>query len=287
MGFPGRHLFKPKATFSLEDLTLKTEQTWICCAGATLHAELCVPDIVPAPALLICHGMNAKGSQGLRIYARLAESACNQGFVCLVFDFRGVGQSSGTFDYGLGEREDVKCALDYLSSRPEVRPNGIFVVGHSLGGAVSLYALRNETRVKGLALWSTPKDHDYNVRKFIRRTRGRLRLCTFLILSRLDRLVNIQRLFKLEVYGVKLRPRHVREKLMKLNECEAASKLHIPLFIAIGANDDIVGTDEAQAIYESANEPKTLRVIEGTDHIYKGKEQELIDKTIEWIKKGV
>jgi putative redox protein len=231
--------------------------------------------------------MNARGSRGLGIYARLAKDACNQGFVCLVFDFRGVGQSSGIFDYGSGEREDVKCSLDYLSSRPEALPNWIFVVGHSLGGAVSLYALRDEKRVKGLALWSTPMNHDYNVRKFIRRTRGKLGLYAFLILSRLDRLVSTQRLSKLEVYGVNLRPRHVMEKLMKLNECEAASKLHIPLLVAVGAKDNIVGTDEAQAIYESANEPRTLLVIEGADHIYKGKEQELIDETIQWMKKWI
>jgi alpha/beta superfamily hydrolase len=216
----------------------------------------------------------------------LAETACKGGLVCLVFDFRGVGQSSGTFDYGFWEREDIKCTLNYLASRPEVLQNSIFIVGHSLGGAVSLYAMQDETRVKGLALWSTPKNHNYNVKKFVKRTRGTLGLYTFLILSRIDKLFNIQKLFKLEVYGVKLRSRYVREKLMKLNECEAASKLHnIPLLIAIGEKDIIVGVDEAQEIYNAAQEPKTLLIIEGADHVYKGKEQELINRTVDWIKK--
>jgi alpha/beta superfamily hydrolase len=229
--------------------------------------------------------MNARGSEGLRIYTRLAESACKQGFACLTFDFRGVGKSSGDFDYGVGEQQDIKCALDYLASRPEVSPNRIFVVGHSLGGAVSLYALQNDTRVRGLAIWSTPKNHNYNVKKFIRHARGTLGLYSFLFLSRIDRFFNVSRFFKLEVYGVRLRPRFVREKLMKLDECEAASKLHIPLLVAIGSSDAIVGVDEAQEIYRSANEPKTLLIIEGADHVYKWKEQELINRTIEWIKK--
>lgn len=263
----------------------KKEQIWIQCGTAKLYAELHIPDAVPAPALLICHGMNARGSQGLRIYTRLAETACKQGFTALFFDFRGVGKSMGEFDYGIGEQEDVKCALNYLASRPEVSANKIFVVGHSLGGAVSLYALQDETRLKSLVLWSTPKNHSYNVKKFVKRTRGTGGLIAFLILSYLDRFSNVQRLFKLEVYGVKLRPRFVREKLMKLNECEAASKLHIPILIAVGERDEIVGVDEAQAIYRSANEPKNLLIVEGADHIYKGKEQELIDKTIEWIRK--
>jgi alpha/beta superfamily hydrolase len=265
---------------------LKTETAWITCENARLCAEIYVPGSIPAPALLICHGMNVHGSQGLRIYTLLAEAACKEGFVVLVFDFRGVGKSTGAFDYGIGEQQDVKCALNYLASRPEVASNSIFVVGHSLGGAVSLYALRGETRVKGLILWSTPKDHNYNVRKFIARTRGKLGLYAFLILSRIDKIFDVSRFFTLEVYGIRLRQRYVREKLMSLNECEAASKLHgIPLLIVIGEKDIIVGVDEAQEIYREANEPKTLEIIESADHIYKRKEEELIAKTMDWIKK--
>ena len=263
---------------------MKTEQTWIQCGNTKLYAELRIPDIIPASVLLICHGMNSQGFHGLRIYDLLAKASCEVGFVSLVFDFRGVGKSEGKFDYGSGEQEDVQCVLDYVASRPEVFPNSIFIVGHSLGGAVSLCALLNETRVKGLVLWSTPKNHNFNVRKFVKRTRGKLGLYTFLILSRADRLFNVSKLFKLEVYGISLRPRHVREKLMKLDECTAVSKLNIPLLVIIGESDIIVGVDEAQEIYKSANEPKTLAVVESADHVYKGKEQELITKTIEWIK---
>ncbi len=264
---------------------MKTEETWIESADARLYGELHVPDVVPAPALLILHGMNSQGYHFLKIYKWLAKKACESGFVVLIFDFRGVGKSTGKFDYGIGEQQDVKCALSYLASRPEVLRGQIFVVGHSLGGAVSLYALKDEKRVKGLVLWSTPKNHNYNVRKFIRRTKGRLGLYAFLVLSRFDKFVNVSRLFKLEVYGVRLRSRYVREKLMELNECDAASKLRgVPLLVMIGADDTIVGVDEAQEIYNQANEPKTLTVIEGADHIYKGKEQELIAKTLDWIK---
>jgi alpha/beta superfamily hydrolase len=265
---------------------VKIETAWIECEDARLYAEIYIPDAVPASAVLICHGMNARGSQGLRIYARLAETACKEGFVALVFDFRGVGKSTGAFDYGIGEQQDVKCALNYLASRSEVASNSIFVVGHSLGGAVSLYALRNENRVRGLALWATPKNHNYNVRKFISRTRGKLGLYSFLIFSRIDKVFNVSRFFSLEVYGIRLRQRYVRDKLMSLNECEAASKLHgVPMLIVIGEKDIIVGVDEAQEIYNAANEPKTLEIIESADHIYKGKEQELIAKTMDWIKK--
>jgi alpha/beta superfamily hydrolase len=265
---------------------LKTEQSWIQCGETKLYAELHIPDDVPAPALLICHGMDARGFHGLKIYSQLAENACNAGFASLLFDFRGVGKSAGTFDYGFGEQEDVKCAINYLSSRPEVISNSLFIVGHSLGGAVSLYAVRDDPRIKSLVLWSTPKNHNYNVRKFIKRTRGKLGLYSFLFLSQLDKLLDVSKLFKLEVYGINLRQKYVREKLMKLDECEAASKLSgVPLLVVIGDADDIVDVDEARAVFLSAHEPKEFLIIKGANHNYCGKEDELIAKTVDWIKK--
>lgn len=267
-------------------LLVKTEEVWIECGDVRLYGELYIPDVVPAPALLVCHGMNAHGYHLLKIYMQLAEASCKSGFVSLLFDFRGVGRSTGKFDYGFGEQQDVKCALNYLVSRPEVLPYEIFVVGHSLGGAASLYAVQNDARVRGLALWSTPKNHAYNVKKFITRSKGKLGFYLFLFSSWMDKLFNVSRLFKLEVYGIELRPKYIREKLMKLNECEMASKLNnLPILIIIGDADAIVGVDEARAIFQSAREPKMLLTIEGADHIYRGKEEELIVKTINWIKK--
>jgi len=264
---------------------LRVEQVWIQCNSIRLRGELWVPDVVPAPAILICHGMDVRGFRGLGIYSRLAEEACSAGFVCLLFDFRGVGDSLGVFDYGFGEQEDVKCVLGYLVSRSEVDLNSVFVVGHSLGGAVSLYALRGESRVRGLVLWSVPKNHDYNVRKFIKRTHGTVGLFAFLMLARLDRIFGVSWFYRLEVYGIALRPRYVMEKLMKLDECEAASKLlDIPVMIMIGRSDVVVGVDEAEDVYGSANEPKALTIIESADHVYRGKEPELIRKTLDWIK---
>jgi alpha/beta superfamily hydrolase len=265
---------------------VKIEKSWIECDNARLYGELHIPDAIPAPALLICHGMDSQGFHFLGIYNYLAQTACKNGFVCLLFDFRGVGKSTGKFDYGSGEQQDVKCALGYLASRHEVQRSEIFIVGHSLGGAVSLYALQNEKRVRGLVLWSTPKNHDYNVKKFIKNTRGRLVLYLFLIFSRIDKLIDVSRIFRLQVYGIDLRPRYVREKLMKLDEREAVSKLrNMPILVAIGDRDNIVGEDEARAIFSAANEPKSLMVIRSADHIYAGKENELIINTIEWIKK--
>jgi hypothetical protein len=265
---------------------LKIEETWIQCGNdLKLYGEVYVPNTLPAPAILICHGMNARGFHLLKIYPQLARTACANGFVVLIFDFRGVGRSMGKFDYGIGEQSDVKCALNYLAELPNVLSNKIFVVGHSLGGAVSLYALQDEKRVKGLVLWAVPKNHDYNVRKFIRNRTGKFRLQLFLALSKVDNLLGIGRMLKMEVYGIKLRPKYLREKLMTLNECEAVSKLKdTPLLVINGRSDEIVGVNEAVEVFRSANEPKNLTIIESADHTFRHKENEVVQKTMDWIK---
>jgi alpha/beta superfamily hydrolase len=265
---------------------MRLEQTEILCGDVRLYAELRFPKKIPAPAVLICHGMNSQGFQGLRVYTQLAEQACELGFVSLLFDFRGTGNSGGTFDYGYAEQDDFKCALEFLTSRPEVMSKNISVIGHSLGGAVSLCMLRCEPRVKALVLWAVPKNHDYNVRKFVKRTRGRLGLCLFLLLSPLDRLFDVSRFFRLRVYGIDLRLKEVRNRLMRLNETEAASRLNgLPVLVIVGGTDRIVGRDEAEVIYSALHGPKSLSVIESADHVFRGKEKELIDVTLDWIRK--
>jgi len=256
------------------------------CGDVRLYGVIHVPDSFPAPGLVICHFMDARGFHGVKVYSMLAERACRAGFVSVVFDFRGVGKSTGSFGYGVAEQQDVRCVLNFLAARPEVKPDDIFVVGHSLGAGVSLYAVQNDKRIKGLVLWSPPKNHDYNVKKFIRLTRGRTGLFAFLILSRLDWFVNFSRLFKMEAFGINLDPKEVRGKLMKLNEAEEISKLHgIPVFIVIGDSDSIHGEDEARAVFASANEPKELFVVKSAGPTYAGTEEELISKTLEWIEK--
>jgi fermentation-respiration switch protein FrsA (DUF1100 family) len=106
------------------------------------------------------------------------------------------------------------------------------------------------------------------------------------MLSRIDGFLNVSRLFRLEVFGINLRLKDVRGKLMMLNECEEISKLHkLPVLIVIGDSDNIHGQDEAREVYASAHDPKTLLIIKSAGPTYEGKEDELIAKTMEWIEK--
>jgi len=267
---------------------LKVEEVSFRCGEIRLHGEIRIPDENPSPGLVICHGMSKHGFHATQLYRKFAETACENGFTSLLFDFRGCGKSEGKFDYGLGEQQDVSCAISYLVSRPEVISEKIFVAGHSLGGAVALYAIQNEPKVKGLVLWATPSNHAYNVKNFIVLTRGLFSYYLFLIVSYVDSLFKLPSFFNIKVYGIPLRPSYVRKKLMKLNECEVVSKLKgVSLLVVIGDSDSIVNLEEAQQIYASANKPKELQIIESANHAFEGKEDEVIDKTVKWLKNQV
>jgi alpha/beta superfamily hydrolase len=75
------------------------------------------------------------------------------GLPVLRFNFRGTGRSEGTHDHGVGEVEDVRCALDWLEQEYQ-RP--ILFAGFSFGAAVGLQACCGDARVHGLIALGLP-----------------------------------------------------------------------------------------------------------------------------------
>ena len=70
------------------------------------------------------------------------------------FNFRGVGQSEGTFGNGIAEQEDVKAALSFVLSDPDIDQNKVGLAGYSFGAGVAAPVAAQDSRVKLLALVS-------------------------------------------------------------------------------------------------------------------------------------
>lgn len=270
--------------------------------GVRLRGLLYVPDGVSAraPGLIVCHGYDKRGFRGYALFEQMAKTACQNGLVSLVFDFRGCGQSGGEFGYGWDEQKDLEAAIDFLLDRREVRRDCVFVVGHSLGGAVSLYVAERDKRVKGVVLWAVPHDHAYNIKRFNIHSRGRLSWYLFLLISYVDVAVPIGRVWSLRVWGFRLRPRDVRRRLMKLREVDVLKRLErLPVLFVNGSGDVLSGLEEAKWNYEAAAGPKELVVIESAvadpkgmeeaiaNHVFQGKENEVISKTLLWLRSEV
>jgi alpha/beta superfamily hydrolase len=86
---------------------------------------------------------------------RAAQAFLDLGLRTLRFNFRGVGCSTGTFDQGIGEEEDVRAALDWLELGG-VRDLPMVLGGLSFGSMVGLAVGARDPRVKALVALGTP-----------------------------------------------------------------------------------------------------------------------------------
>lgn len=98
-------------------------------------------DLAAPPAVVLAHGF-ASDQAGMSILARTLPQA---GYAVLTFDFRGHGANRNPFTRARGSRDslqaDMRAAVDFLRTSPEVDGSRISVMGHSMGaGAALAYA---------------------------------------------------------------------------------------------------------------------------------------------------
>ena len=87
------------------------------------------------------------GDMGNSIVETLAETLFTAGISTLRFNFRGVGKSTGTFDDGLGEQEDVLAAVSFME---EQGIREILPAGYSFGAWVNAGILNRRNLLPAL-----------------------------------------------------------------------------------------------------------------------------------------
>lgn len=83
-----------------------------------------------------------------------AKALARIGCVVLRFNFRGAGRSAGTFDDGVGEKDDFRAALNFMRSRYAQAP--LWAAGMSFGAWVGLSVGAEDPGVSLLLGVSTP-----------------------------------------------------------------------------------------------------------------------------------
>jgi alpha/beta superfamily hydrolase len=92
---------------------------------------------------------------------RAAQGLSDVGLRTLRFNFRGVGYSTGTFEEGIGEEDDVRAALDWLELGARGLP--LVVGGLSFGSLVGLSVGAEDPRVTALVATGVPVHiYDYS-----------------------------------------------------------------------------------------------------------------------------
>jgi len=103
----------------------------------------------PPIAAVVCHPHPLfGGTMHNKVVYQAAKSLDALGLPVLRFNFRGTGMSEGKHDLGVGEREDVRAALDFLASEFPNIP--LLVAGFSFGCWVGLRVGCEDERVTSL-----------------------------------------------------------------------------------------------------------------------------------------
>ena len=118
--------------------------------GITLAADLYMPQGATGklPAIAICGPFGAVKEQASGLYA---QTLAERGFLTIAFDPSFTGESGGQPRYVASpdiNTEDFCAAIDYLSTRKDVDPERIGILGICGWGGMAVNAAAIDTRIK-------------------------------------------------------------------------------------------------------------------------------------------
>jgi hypothetical protein len=93
------------------------------------------------------------GNMHNNVVISITKTYQKMGYTTLRFNFRGVGNSQGSYEDGVGEQEDVRAAISYLTNSSI---NQIDLAGYSFGAWVNALAATNNLNLKNMIMVSPP-----------------------------------------------------------------------------------------------------------------------------------
>jgi putative redox protein len=219
-------------------------------SGEALAALLDLPvDGAPTAFALLAHCFTCtKDYKGLY---HLSRALTAEGIGVLRFDFAGLGESGGIFaDTGLlSNVEDLIAAAEFLAGRFEAPK---LLIGHSLGGQAVLMAAPAIPSAAAVVTIGAPADP--------RQVLRHLGPARETIAARGEAAVSISgRAFTLR--------RKFLDDLQGVDPTEVLAALRRPLLVLHSPRDEIVPVDNAMALFQAAQQPKSLVALGEADHL--------------------
>ncbi|MCI0438061.1 MAG: alpha/beta hydrolase [Chloroflexi bacterium] len=221
-----------------------------------LEGIVTTPEGVPTPypAVVVCHPHPALGgNMGHPVVAAICQAADAEGMATLRFNFRGVGESEGSFTNGKDEQQDIKSALDVFRRWPGVDGKRIALAGYSFGAAVILNGIRHYKPAKALALIAPPIS---------------------------------------SIEGAKSRQDNQPSILPAINNLRNLRFLRIknpsldrrPMLFIVGQNDRIAPSVDVQRAIDKLQSPAQFREIASADHSLRGHEKSVASEVARFLK---
>lgn len=147
---------------------MKEEKVFFPSGGVQLEGLLSIHEALSVKGgVILCHPHpQFGGDMHNRVITMALESAHEEGFSTLRFNFRGVGDSGGSYSEGIGEMEDVRAAIGFLHSRQKDSNLPLILLGYSFGACTGIPVAIKDERVKGVVAISPPLDiYDFSFMK--------------------------------------------------------------------------------------------------------------------------
>lgn len=189
--------------------------------------------------------------QNANAAVNIANQLASQGINVLRFDFTGIGASDGAVkdDYFSSNIQDLIDAAQYLSDN-YTAPS--LMIGHSLGGTAALAASLELPSIKAVATIGAPADSGH-ILQTLGADRKKIAEDGSHNINFFGNNIAVNQQFIDDVCA-----EHLADRLGKLRK--ALLIIHSPI-------DEIVSIDNASALFQMANHPKSFISLDKADHL--------------------
>jgi pimeloyl-ACP methyl ester carboxylesterase len=261
----------PDAPYVAEDVTVHTP------TGLALTGTLTLPaaQAGPVPAVVTITGSGAEDRDeriplvaGYRPFWQIADTLARRGIATLRLDDRGVnGSDAGPPSATSADfADDVRAALAYLGTRPEIDGRRLALVGHSEGGMIAPMVAVTNPALKGIVLMAGPAYTGRRIVAFQQRN----------AVDHAPSLTPEQRQEALAESAKATEDLAARSAWMRYfldyDPLVTARAVTVPVLILQGATDQQVTPEQADtlaaAIRTGGNRDVTRRTFADTDHLF-------------------
>jgi len=177
-----------------------------------------------------------------------ARSLYDEGFNIFLYDSRQHGESEGTYcTYGFYEKYDVSAVTRYLRTRKDKEIGKIGLFGTSMGGAVAIQTAAIDSRISAVV-----SECSYTALRIV-------------FVDYQKRIIKLPWHFLRNIALVQSQ-KIANFKARLVSPLEDIKRVHVPILIVHGKNDSFIKSEYAKLLYDAANKPKKLLLIDNAGH---------------------